>query len=254
MPSVVHADVKSYFFETEYQPGKQEIRVLLPDDYVATKPYPVVYVLPVERGFASRWGDGLGVMQSIDAANRFDVIVVQIGFAIEPWFADHASKMSVRQDSYLREFVVPWIETNYSTSGTKEGRILFGFSKSGWGAVSLILKHPDFYGYAVSWDAPMMFNRFRYTMKSVYGTQEQLDAYRPDLLVKQNGSKFVDRNRIVLTGVDLWGKQVAAFHEWLDQHGVKHHYDVSQRVRHRWDRRWVEPSLEAVMKLLNAAE
>ena len=29
--------------------------------------------------------------------------------------------------------VVPLIEEHYSTLGTAEGRLLFGFSKSGWG-------------------------------------------------------------------------------------------------------------------------
>ena len=44
--------------------------------------------------------------------------------------------------------VVPLIEEHYSALGTAEGRLLFGFSKSGWGALTLILRNPDFFGYA----------------------------------------------------------------------------------------------------------
>ena len=250
LPIALHAnEVRSFKFETEYQPGSQEIRVLLPDDYNADRTYPVVYVLPVERGFGSRWGSPLDVIKSIDAHNKHKAIFVQMGFALEPWFGDHAEDPRARQDSYLREFVVPFIEKTYSTPGTKQGRLLLGFSKSGWGAISLLLKYPNFFGYAASWDAPMMFDRFRYSMKSVYGTQEQLDKYRPDLLAKRNASEFTDTPRIVLTGEDLWSSDVRRFHAHLNELGIQHHYDISQRVRHRWDAKWVEPSLNALIDL-----
>ena len=39
--------------ETEFQNGKQEIRVLLPDDYKKTSAYRVLYVLPTAAGFRS---------------------------------------------------------------------------------------------------------------------------------------------------------------------------------------------------------
>ncbi|MEM7393745.1 MAG: alpha/beta hydrolase-fold protein, partial [Verrucomicrobiota bacterium] len=171
----VAAEIETHRVETEYQRGKQEIQVLLPDAYREDGSYRVLYVLPVEKGFRNRFGRGLLLLKEMDAHNRYDLIIVRMGFEKEPWYGDHAADPSVRQASYLKEFVAPFIEKKYAAQSSPEGRLLFGFSKSGWGAFSLILKYPDFFGYAAAWDAPLLFTKFQFGMKSVYGTPEQLE-------------------------------------------------------------------------------
>ena len=42
--TLLAASVEKYEVETEYQNGKQEIRVLLPDNYKMTRSYQVLYV------------------------------------------------------------------------------------------------------------------------------------------------------------------------------------------------------------------
>jgi predicted alpha/beta superfamily hydrolase len=140
MSTMLIAQVEKHAVETAYQNGKQEIRVLLPDDYNKSNSYRVLYVLPVEKGFNTRFGYGLGILKEMNAHNQFNLIIVQMGFEIEPWFGDHATDPKIRQASYVTDFVVPFIEKEYATLGTREGRLLLGFSKSGWGAFSLILK------------------------------------------------------------------------------------------------------------------
>ena len=49
--------------------------------------------------------------------------------------------------------LVPWVEKNLATTG-HEQNWLIGFSKSGLGAQDLILKHPDLFALAASWDFP----------------------------------------------------------------------------------------------------
>jgi hypothetical protein len=245
-------------FETEYQNGKQEIHVLLPDDYRSSKKYRVLYVLPVEEGFHRKYGYGLGVLKQMNAHNKHDMIIVQMGFEKEPWYGDHASDPRTRQASYLKEFVVPFVEKHYSTMGTPEGRLLFGFSKSGWGAFSLILTYPKFFGYAASWDAPMFFDRFHYSMERVYGTLRQLETYRPDLLASERRKYFQGKPRLVLTGKRGWGKSIPTpaggdhtveMHRLLDKEGIKHVYDDSFRAPHRWNEQWMGPTLEALTAL-----
>jgi hypothetical protein len=251
-------DVRIHTVESEYQNGEQEIRVLLPDAYREDKLYRVLYVLPVEKGFERRYGYGLGVFEEMDAHNKYDIIIVQMGFEKEPWYGDHATDRKTRQASYVKEFVVPFIEKNYSTVETPEGRLLFGFSKSGWGAFSLILRSPDFYGYAASWDAPMFFDKFHYKMKPIYGTLEQLNIFRPDLLVSRQKKHFQNKTRLVLTGTKDWGKSIPTpnggshtveMHKLLDTHGVRHIYNNTLKVPHRWNNQWMAPTLEALMTL-----
>jgi hypothetical protein len=56
--------------------------------------------------------------------------------------------------------------------------LLTGASKSGWGAFSLILRHPDFFGYAAPWDTPFMMSEMHFETKPVFETPEQFAKYR----------------------------------------------------------------------------
>jgi enterochelin esterase-like enzyme len=257
----VQNGVKIHTVKTEYQNSKQEIRVLLPKTYSKERQYRVLYVLPVETGFKKRYGYGLGVLKQMNAHNKYDIIIVQMGFEKEPWFGDHATDIKTRQASYLKEFVVPFIEKHYFTMGTAEGRLLFGFSKSGWGAFSLILTYPEFFGYAASWDAPMFFEEFHYGMEQVYGTFGQLKVYRPDILASKQKKHFQKKTRLVLTGEKDWGRSITApnsgshtveMHKLLEKEGIKHVYDNSIKAPHRWSEQWMSLTLEALLGLTKA--
>ena len=244
--------------ESPCQAGAQEIRVLTPDNYDPARKYRVVYVLPVEPGFTQQFGYGLGLMAEMNAHNKYDVILAQMAFEKEPWFGDHANNPKIRQATYLKDYVVPFIEGKYSTPGTPEGRLLFGFSKSGWGAFSLILMHPDFFGYAAVWDAPLLFDNFHFGMQEVFGDRGQLDIFRPDLLMPKQKAHFQKRCRLVLAGEKAWGTMIpapgggshtAGAHALLDKEGVKHKYIDNLNVAHRWGKLWMEPTLQALMDL-----
>ncbi len=126
-----------------------------------------------------------------------------------------------------------------------------GFSKSGWGAFSLILKYPEFFGYAAAWDAPLSFTTFHYGMEAVYGTPEQLSRYRPDLLIPKQSRFFEKKTRLVLAGQKHWGKETAEAHKLLEKAGIKHHYDNTLECPHQWDKAWMEPTLSALISLTN---
>jgi enterochelin esterase-like enzyme len=250
--------VATHNLSSEFQNGAHQVRVRLPDDYDPQKKYRVLYILPVEKELDSRFGDGFAEMEKLNAHNRYHLILVEMAFEKEPWFGDHATDPKTRQASYLKECLVPFIEKTYSTLGTPEGRLLFGFSKSGWGAFSLILTYPDFFGYAVAWDAPMMLNTFFGAMKAVYGTQEQLDRFRPELLAATQARHFQQRTRLVLAGEKDWGRRApppavgthtGAMHALLEKLDLKHVYRDDLKVPHRWDPGWMGPALDELMKL-----
>jgi hypothetical protein len=145
--------------------------------------------------------------------------------------------------------------------GTPGGRLLIGFSKSGWGAFSLIMTYPEFFGYAASWDAPMFFEKFHYGMGQVYGTLNQLIIYRPDILALKQKNHFQKKTRLVLTGEKDWGRSIAApnggshtveMHLLLKKEGIKHVYHHNIKAPHRWDERWIHPTLESLLGLTKA--
>ena len=262
LSNIFAGNIIIHTIESQYQNGKQEIHVLLPDNYREDKLYRVLYVLPVEKEFDQRYGYGLGELKRMDAHNKYDLIIVQMGFEKEPWYGDHSTDPKARQASYLKEFVVPYIENYYSTMPTSKGRLLFGFSKSGWGAFSLIMTYPEFFGYAASWDAPMFLDKFYLKMEAVYGTTDQLNIYRPDLLASKQKKYFQNKPRLVLSGEQGWGKSIPTptgsshtvqMHKLLVEEGIKHVYDNSINVPHTWNEQWMSPALKALILLTEDA-
>lgn len=247
-------ELKIHSVESPYQPGLQEIRVLLPDTYNPARKYPVVYVLAVGQGR----GSALRIFREADLHNRFDVILAESSFAATPWFGDHPSDPLVRQESYVRDFFVPFVEKSYSTPQSPDARLLFGFSKSGWGACTLIFRNPDFFGYAASWDAPYFLQDFHYGMDKVFGTLEHLENYRPDLLAVRAKAHFQNRNRLIIGGEDKWGTLIPTpsggshtveMHDLLLKEGILHTYREDLKTKHTWSAGWVVPMFEELMKI-----
>ena len=247
---------------SEYQRKANAVEVLVPKSFAgqsaAGKKYRVLYVLPVEVGIGGRYNDGLLAVKAAGAADKYDLICVQMGLDTIPWYGDHASDPAVRQESYLKKVVVPLIEEKYPVLGGREGRWLLGFSKSGWGAFSLILRDPQVWGRAAAWDAPLMLRQWvpAWGMEKVFGTVENFEKYRVETLLRSADEEFKREPRLALLGEMNFGANpkgeavgkghTVLAHELMDQLGVRHAYDDNVRVGHAWETGWVERALELV--------
>ncbi len=232
-----------------FQPGPTEIRVLLPARQDPATRYPVVYVLPVEPGNAHRFGDGLVEIQKRDLHRRFSAIFVAPTFAQLPWYADHPSAPEIRQESHFREVVVPFIEQRYPARAERDGRLIVGFSKSGWGAYSLLLRHPDQFGKAAAWDAPLMESRpARFGMGPIFGTQENFEQYRITTLLERHAPDLRAMNRLILLGYGNFRDQHEQAHALMVNRNVPHVYHDGPKREHIWESGWLT---EAVELLLN---
>jgi S-formylglutathione hydrolase FrmB len=230
------------------QAGKTEIRVLLPDNREPDRRYPVVYVLPVEVGRESKYGDGLQEVQRRDLQNRFQTIFVAPTFAALPWYADHPDDSHVRQETYFVKVVVPLVEHRYPAVRESRGRLLLGFSKSGWGAYSLLLRHPDLFGKAAAWDAPLMKDKpDQFGMGAIFGTQTNFEQYQISTLLAQHAAELRDSNRLILMGFGNFHQHHVQTHDVMMQLGIRHDYRDGPERTHDWHSGWVE---EAVGLLL----
>jgi S-formylglutathione hydrolase FrmB len=172
--------------QSPYQAGMTDIRVLIPDSVPNDKKCHVVYVLPVEAGLESTYGDGLQEIQKLGAHNKFGAVFVAPTFSHLPWYADHPVNPEIRQESYFINVVVPFIDKTYPTRGDAAGRLLLGFSKSGWGAWSLLLRHPDLFQKAAAWDAPLMMDQpGQYGSGAIFGTADNFGGYQISKLLER---------------------------------------------------------------------
>ncbi len=241
--------ILKHTLRSEYQGAPTELRVLPPDHWQPSRRYPVVYVLPVEAGTENRWGDGLAEVHKHDLHNQYQAFFVAPTFSHLPWYADHPSNAAIRQETYFLKVVVPLIERQYPVEAAPAGRRLLGFSKSGYGAFSLLLRHPDLFGRAVAWDAPVsMAQPNRYGMGEIYGTQDNFEHYRISTLLAQRAAELRGAPRLFLLGYDNFRDQHAAAHALMLKLGVSHHYEDGPQRTHHWSSGWVPPAVQLLLQ------
>ncbi|HVK07252.1 MAG TPA: alpha/beta hydrolase-fold protein [Gemmataceae bacterium] len=232
-----------------FQAKVTQIRVLRPNrEEEKRKKYPVVYVLPVEAGTESRYGDGLTEVQKRDLHNKFGAVFVAPTFSRLPWYADHPTQPEVRQESYFLQVVVPVIDKTYPVRAEAGGRLLLGFSKSGWGAWALLLRHPDVFGKAAAWDAPLMMDKpGKYGSGDVFGTPDNFEGYRVGKLLADKADQIQTGKRLILLGYGNFRAEHEQAHALLDRLKVGHEYRDGPARKHDWHSGWVEEAVELLV-------
>jgi hypothetical protein len=148
--------------------------------------------------------------------------------------------------------LVPWVTQTFSSSaGTQPfGALtgpaqnwLIGFSKSGFGAQDLILKHPDVFTLAASWDFPAdMSDYTQYGASAAYGTDANFQAnYRlTQSFVDSHKTPFLNKDRIWIGGYDVFGTDIADYDALLTSEGIEHTSEAPPQVMdHTWVSGWV---------------
>lgn len=233
-----------------YQAGVTRIRVLLPDRVEKGRRLAALYVLPVEAGDGRQYGDGLEEVRKLGLHNKHRLVCVAPTFSHLPWYADHPSDPQIRQEGYLLRVVVPLVERTYPVRAEPVGRLLLGFSKSGWGAYSLLLRHPDLFGRAAAWDAPLVEDRpAKYGMGPIFGTQESFDKYRIASLLAQRAADLRGKPaRLILTGYSNFRDQHQAAHRLMTDLGIPHVYRDGPQRKHDWHSGWVDEAVGLLAK------
>lgn len=180
-PAAAAEPWQTYQLPSRFQEKTTKVRVLLPGDFDANKRYRLStscrsLVDGDER--ATRFGDGLEEIEALDLNDIYDAIFVAPSFTRHPWYSDHHTRIDIRQESHLLNVVVPFIDANYPVVPGREGRLLMGFSASGWGAAGLALRNPGVFARAAVWDAPLMQDTPRWSMLTVLGNRENFEYHR----------------------------------------------------------------------------
>ena len=228
--------------------GPQILRVLPPKDPTPGVAHNFLVVLRVGPGQGTRYGDGLQTMRALGAQDRYNLTIVESTFAFDPWYADNPHYPHFRYETFMTQELEPWIKQNLATTG-HEQTWLIGFSKSGIAGQDLILKHPDLFSLAASWDFPAGMSSYdQYGAASSYGTDANFRAnYRltPAFLNAHKGP-FVSSNRIWIGGYAIFRKDISDYSALLTSAGITHITGTPQRMAHSWNSGWVPIALAAL--------
>ena len=244
----------TFTLNSPYQGRPTEIEVLTPDVMEVGQRYPVLYLLPVNDGIMNIWGSGTVEARRNDIANKYHVICVSPEYDYTPWYGDNPTDPKLAQESYLLKAVIPMLEERFPVIPGKEGRILLGFSKSGFGALTIALRHLDFIGKAAAWDAPVTMKEYfpgEEEMVRVFETQENFAPYCIPALVEKHVEAL--RNgppRLVLVSNANPKDSSTKLHALLESKGIPHRYAVDIHRKHAWTSGW----LPVVANLLFAPE
>lgn len=248
-PAVLTDGVLIHEVQSPFQQGKTQIRVLLPTPIEMKQKYPVIYVLPVEAKNESRYGDGLAEVQKLKLQEKQPAIFVAPTFSHLPWYCDHPSDAAIRQETYFLNVVVPFVEKTYPVTAAADGRLLLGFSKSGWGAWSLLLRNPEMFGRAAAWDAPMMTQQLgKYGTGPIFGTQENFEKYRISDLLQTKGGSLGPQKQLILTGQGNFQPEHERVHALMEKLKIPHEYRAGEVRKHDWHSGWVGEAVELLLK------
>lgn len=235
--------------KSPYLAGPVAIEVLAPESIAPERRYRVLYILPVAAGTTSRWGSGIEEAARADIANRFGVFCVAPAYDSTPWFANHPTDPALRQESHFLDVVIPWVEANLPVEQSRQGRLLLGFSKSGYGAVMLLLRHPDRFERAVAWDAPLGKTApDQFNMIEVFGTSEHFEGYAiPRLLVERAEALRPGPARIVLMPDREGDHPMENVRKQMESLGIPFQFESTTGLKHHWASGWLPRAAELVL-------
>jgi S-formylglutathione hydrolase FrmB len=241
------SDWVTHAVPSPYQPGQPHVKVLLPDRIESGRHYPALYILPVEPGNGVVWGDPTAEVKKLDLHNRYGLVCVYPTFSQLPWYADHPVDSSIRQESHLLHAVIPLVEKHYPLQRAAEGRLLVGFSKSGWGAYSLLLRHPELFGKAAAFDAPLAKSApDQFGMGPIFGTLENFRHYEILKLLSQRAPALRGTSRLVLIGYANFRDQHVKAHEQMATLGILHQYRDGPWRKHHWSSGWLAEAVALI--------
>lgn len=237
-----------YRVTSPYQQGETLVRVLAPARLEPPERRRVLFVLPVEAGTGTRWGDPVRAARAAGVAERHGFVALLPTFSHLPWYCDHPSDPCRRQESYVLKVLVPLAERLAPHQASR--RALVGYSKSGWGAFSLLLRNPATFAAAAAWDAPLMMARPMFGIDEIAGTQENFERLRLARLLREHADAVRGGKRLVLLGFDTFRGDTQQAHALMTQLGIPHEFANGPRRKHHWESGWLEEAVKALREML----
>jgi Putative esterase len=223
----------------------QTVRVLQPTHPTPGVAHNFLYLLPVEAGLGTTYGDGMATLAALDAEDQYNLTIIEPSFPIDPWYANNPTNATVQYETFMTTELRPWVKANFAVTGLEQ-HWLMGFSKSGIGGEDLILKHPDLFSVVASWDFPAdMYSYSQYSASPDYGIQAnfQNNYELSNSLLSSLSSPFLSNNRIWIGGYYTFQQDVSDYDALLTSLGIAHTMGPSQQLAHRWDSGWVPAAL-----------
>jgi cytochrome c2 len=231
------------------------VRVLAPSHPSTSYPHTFLYDLPVEAGLAqSTYGSGLNQLENLDVEDQYNATIIEPIFPIDSWYANSGTDPTINYDTFMSTILPQWVDSTFDPSGIDKN-LLIGFSKSGYGGLDLLFKHPSVFDAAAAFDFPAdmpSYNQMGPDPAADYGTDAN---FQYNYRLSENffnilKAPFTTQNRVWISEGPLYGSQVADFDALLSAEGVMHTLSTTETTdAHSWSGGWLSNAVAGLYGL-----
>jgi hypothetical protein len=237
---------------SSYQEGTTNI-LTITSNILESDSLNLIFILPVEKQkLEYQFGSGIKEVKDLIDANLINnnVVFIQPEFIRIPWYGNHPTDTTIWQERYLVNIInaVSSIYKSFSLN-----IYLLGFSKSGWGSVSILLNYPDLIDGIFIWDSPLStkFN-LNWGMEQVFGNEIYFEThYLLETRIFKTPS-ILKNKLIVIGGYDLFKKETQSFLKIMDSCKINYYYDQNLVFQHKWNKDWIYELLKQKQGITNA--
>lgn len=230
------------------------VRVLTPNHPSSTYPHSFLYDLPVQPGLAqSTWGSGLDELAKLDVEDQYNTTIIEPIFPIDSWYADNPTNSTINYETFVASILPRWVDSSFYKTGN-ENNMLIGLSKSGYGAIDLLLKHPDTFDAAAAFDFPAdmtSYKDFGQSSSGDYGTDANFqDNYQlTGAFIDNLKAPFTRQDRILISKGPIFSAQMRDFDALLTSEGLAHSFLIQTNDAHNWSSGWLADAVAGLFGL-----
>lgn len=206
--------------------------IVLPAGYdksKADKRYPVLYLLHGHGGNYSTFVSKTKKSLPADAGKWGMIFVCPDGQ--NSWYWDSPIDKNIQFETYVSKELVDFIDNNYNTLASPEGRAITGFSMGGHGGLWLGINHPDVFGACGSMSGGVDIRPFpkSWNIKDMLGNYDSnKEIWNSHTVITQSSKIIPGRPAIIFdcgTG-DFFFEVNNKLHEELINKNIPHVYIV----------------------------
>ena len=169
--------------------GTDDVNIYTPAGYdpAGTRHYPVLYEAPTGLTLWNQGTSTIGALDQLIADGSIPAVIVVYINSSGATYADsqcaNSSDNRMWLETFISETIVHYVDDNYLTIPEPNARGIMGMSAGGFCAAMLLVRHPDVYSSAISFSGYFYAGIGSSSAHLPYGTQADMDAASPALLV-----------------------------------------------------------------------
>lgn len=242
---------------TDMASAYENIYTIKPANWNVNHTYPVLHALPALLiGTTSGREDVPTIFDQGGYADTYGCVIGMPDFspATTPWYgqredgtADQAAFTANVMPGFMQEFL--------HGSSLRDSNYLMGYSKSGVGAYSLLLRNSSVFGYAAGWDGPWNLNANWATQATgflavlMFTTQAQYQLYDPYTILTAHINSVSDKKRLCLLGYHTFSADEAIMRTLLDNNNIEYDYSHTDTGEHSYSSGWLPDGMAMLMSL-----